>query len=152
MFTSMQNLKPFDTYNIVQTHFSNMRTLQIFALFTPESNDIVTINNIILDCVDKLSDQSVFYIKKLTDDTLSSPSIEHYKNMYSLHLELLDKIKEFNYISTDVANVLKTTASVTMNQDAINFLFYEAINKYRLLNCNIIDCLKRINVYTTIKK
>lgn len=152
MFTSMQNLKPFDTYNIVQTHFNNMRTLQIFTTLTFISNDLVTINNIILECTDKLSEQSVFYIKKLTDDTLPLSSIEHYKNMYSLHLELLDKIKEFNYISTDVANVLKTAASITMNQDAINFLFYEAINKYRLLNCNIIDCLKRINVYTTIKK
>jgi hypothetical protein len=152
MFSSMQNFKPFEPYNIVQTQFTNMKTLQIFNTFTFIPNDIITINNIVLDCTDKLSELSVLYIKKITDETLSNSSIEYYKEMYNLHLELLNNIYEFNYISTEIANVLKTIASITMNQDTINFLFYEAINKYRLYNYKIIDCVKRLNVYAGIKK
>jgi hypothetical protein len=129
-----------------------MKTLQIFNTFTFIPNDIITINNIVLDCTDKLSELSVLYIKKITDETLSNSSIEYYKEMYNLHLELLNNIYEFNYISTEIANVLKTIASITMNQDTINFLFYEAINKYRLYNYKIIDCVKRLNVYAGIKK
>jgi hypothetical protein len=157
MFNS-QIIKPpsfeiFSVYNYVQSQFTAIKNCDTFLNFTVISpTELVSINNITLDCIDKLSDISSLYIKKIHDSSISIVTIDQINKMSEFHNELLDKLYKFNAISVDVTNNIKEIELSKFNQEIQNYINYNTINKYNLLILQIIDTIKRINVYVDLVK
>ena len=64
MFSSSSSVvkaSPFDVYNTVQANFTSIKNLGCFTNYTAiPPNDLITISNITMDCIDKLSEMSIF--------------------------------------------------------------------------------------------
>lgn len=154
MFNS-SNIKPnqFEVYNVVQTNFINIKNLNCFNVFTiiPPS-ELLNISNVTLDSVDKLSDISAILVKKINDSSLSVVTNEILTKMQIVHNELLDRLAKFNLISLDISDNYKIICQTNLNQEAINYMYYDIINRYKLIIIQILDCIKRLNVYVSLIK
>lgn len=144
---------PFDVYNHIQTQFNTIKNCNAFTNYSIiPPNELIGISNITLDCVEKLSEVSSLYIKKMHDSTLSVVTIEQLGKMLDIHNELLEKLYKFNGISCDISNNMKDIGQYNFNQDIQNYMNYDVINRHKLLILQIIDTIKRINVYVELVK
>lgn len=155
MFSSSSVVKPnpFEHYNTTLGQFQNIKNIPSFTNYTiilPA--DLLTISNITNDCIDKLSEISILYIKKQYDSTISVSTIEKLKIMYELHNELLGFIYNFNKISSDVVDGLKDVSQYNMNQELVNYIYYDIINRYKLIILKICETIKRLNVFVGLVK
>ena len=74
---------PCDVYITVQNQFQTIRNLNCFNSYTMiPSTDLITIANVTLDCVDKLSEMSTIYIKKINDSSTSVSTNEKIQKMF----------------------------------------------------------------------
>jgi hypothetical protein len=143
----------FDIYNLIQTRFNTIKTNNSFVNYSIISpNELISISNMTLDCVDRLSEISSLLIKKMYDSSLSCVTYEQIINMFAIHNELLDKLYKFNGISYDITNNIKDIGQYKFNQEIQNYMYYDVINRYKLLVFQIIDTIKRINVYVDLIK
>jgi hypothetical protein len=154
MFTShISKPSPFDVYNVIQTQFNTIKMFDYFVnyLIIPPI-ELINISNMTLNCVDKLGDISALYIRKIHDSTLSVITTKELSKMFEIHNELLDKLYKFNGISVDICNNMKNIEQYGFNQYIQNYMHYDIINRYKLLILQIIDIIKRINVYVELIK
>jgi hypothetical protein len=151
MFTT-SSIKPsiFDNYNTVQTNFTNIKNLSSFTSYGMiQPNDLIGISNITMDCIDKLGDISALLTKKVNDPSVSVVTNEQLQKMQELHKELIDKISDFNLISLDMYNNLKNPGQTP---DIINYMHFDLINRYKFIIMQILETIKRINVYVSLVK
>ena len=143
----------FDVYNYIQTQFTSIKNLNAFKTFTViPTNDLITISNILMDCVERLGDISAFYIKKTNDQNISVATVDQLQKMYQIHNELIILISKFTLISSDILNSMKDIYQNNFGQDTINYIYWDIINRYKLLIFEIIDCIKKLNVYVELIK
>ena len=142
----------FDIYNHVQTQFTNIKGLQSFTNLTGiVFTDFTIIHNVSHECVDKLGEMSLIYIKKINDEITPSTNIEKLNIMYEIHNHMIDKIIKFNNITNEISNNLKYTAS-TLTADSSKFTFEEIFNRYKLIITTILSDIKKLNLYVTMLK
>ena len=53
--------------------------------------------------------------------------------MQVIHAELLDKLAKFNLISLDISDNFKNICSSNLNQETINYMHYDVINRYKII-------------------
>ena len=110
------------------------------------------ISNITIECIDKLSEISSFYIKKTNDATISMSTIDKVHKMNDIHNELLNNIYKFNSISSDVTNKYIDIFTKNLSQDVINYIYYDIINRYKMIIYQIFDSINKINVFVGFVK
>jgi hypothetical protein len=153
MFTSVVKPNPFDVYSTVNEHFKSIKNLNAFVNYTVIAPaDLITISNITFECVDKLGDLSAFYIKKINDSSISVSTADKLQRMYDVHNELLAYIYKFNLISANISDRFSEILTNNLNQDAVNFIYYDIINRHKLLIHQIFDSIKKLNIYVGIVK
>ena len=144
---------PFGVYNHIQVQFNTIKSCDAFInyLIIPPA-ELIGISNITLDCVEKLGEVSSLYIKKIHDPSLSVVTVDQLSKMLEIHNELLEKLYKFNSISLDISNNMKDIGQYNFNQEIQNYMNYDVINRHKLLILQILDTIKRINVYVDIVK
>ena len=153
MFSSAVKPNPFDVYTNVNEHFKSIKNLNSFVNYTVIAPaDLITLSNITFECVDKLGDLSAFYIKKINDSSISVSTADKLQRMYDVHNELLAYIYKFNLISANISDRFTEILTNNLNQDAINFIYYDIINRHKLLIHQIFDSIKKLNIYVGIVK
>ncbi len=153
MFTPNYKPNPFEVYNLVLTNLINIKNSSSFSNFTViPSTELINISNTLIDCVDKLSDISVLYINKINNQTLPNGTIEQLKSMSSLHEKLLEQIYSFNKISLEITEGFKESYTKNLNQEIINYVFYDIANRYRMLILQIIESIKKLNSFVELVK
>lgn len=154
MFTNYTSkIHPFDIYNNIAIQFNTIKNSSFFSNYTTLSSvELINVININLDCIEKLGDISAFYLKKLTDTNSSMIINEQLTQMLNIHMELLDKMYQFNNLSTDVSDNIKEIMKNNFSQDIQNFINYDVLNKHKLLIIQIIETIKRINIYVNLLK
>ncbi len=144
---------PFEVYNHIQTQFTSIKNLNAFNTYTIiPANDLITISNIVMDCVERLGDISALYIKKTNDSNISVVTIDQLQKMHQTHNELITTIKKFNLISSDITDSMKDIFQNNFSQDAVSYMYWDIINRYKLLIFEIIDSIKKLNVYVELVK
>jgi len=142
-----------DTYNFVLTQFTSIKSIGSFTNFSQISGqDLMGICNITFDCLDKLSEVSVFIEKKLADTNLNELTLTQLAKISDLNTQLHEQIYLFNNITHDMAMLSKDTAGGQLNQDVINYINFDIITKYKLIIVRIFTLIKKINVYVEILK
>ena len=145
MFSSAVKPNPFDVYTNVNEHFKSIKNLNSFVNYTVIAPaDLITLSNITFECVDKLGDLSAFYIKKINDSSISVSTADKLQRMYDVHNELLAYIYKFNLISANISDRFTEILTNNLNQDAINFIYYDIINRHKLLIHQIFDSIKKL--------
>ena len=153
MFSTTVKPSPFDMYNNILEQFKSIKNLNSFVNYTAIAPaDLITISNITFDVVDKLGDLSAFYVKKINDSTISVSTSEKLQRMYDVHNELLGYIYKFNLISANISDRFTEICTNNLNQDAINYIYYDIINRHKLIVYQIFDSIKRINIYVGLVK
>lgn len=143
----------FEVYNFIEKQFTNIKSHNSFMNYTNISpTDLVSISNITLECVEKLGSVSPFLIKKMNDSSISLLTIEKLTKLFEIHNELLHYLYAFNRISEDIYNNLKDMNQITFTQELLNYMYYDIINRYKLIILKIIDSIKRINIYVELVK
>ena len=154
MFASSSvKVNPFDYYNHVETQFISIKNLNSFQNYTMiSSNDLITMSNIISECVENLGDISVFYINKTNNSTISVHTVDQLQKMYQLHNELIDSINKFSMISLDITNNLKEINKNNFNQEMINYIYWDIVSRHKLIILKILELIKKLYVYVDLVK
>ena len=154
MFASSSvKVNPFDYYNHVETQFISIKNLNSFQNYTLiSSNDLITMSNIISECVENLGDISVFYINKTNNSTISVHTVDQLQKMYQLHNELIDSINKFSMISLDITNNLKEINKNNFNQEMINYIYWDIVSRHKLIILKILELIKKLYVYVDLVK
>lgn len=154
MFSSNSvKVSPFEIYNHVQTQFTSIKTLNSFQTYTIiSSNDLITISNIVSDCVHQLGDISALYISKINDSNISVHTVDQLQKMYLLHNELIDNINKFGLISMDISNNVKEINKFNLTQDTIYYIYWDICNRYKLVILQILESIKKLFIYVDLVK
>jgi hypothetical protein len=154
MFASSSvKINPFDYYNHVETQFISIKNLNSFQNYTMiSSNDLITMSNIISECVENLGDISVFYINKTNNSTISVHTVDQLQKMYQLHNELIDSINKFSSISLDITNNIKEIHKNSFTQEIVNYIYWDIISRHKLIVVKILEILKKLMVYIDLVK
>ncbi len=155
MFQINQVNKPhtFDTYNVVFSQFTSIRSLGSFTNFSQiHGQELMSICNISFDCLDKLSEVSGFIERKLNDQSLNQATLTQLIKLEDLHEKLNGEIYSFVNITDDMKLFAQNTAQGNLNQDVINYIIFDLINKYKQIILKIFTLIKRINVYVELLK
>ncbi len=155
MFQINQVNKPhtFDTYNVVLSQFTSIRSLGSFTNFSQiHGQELMSICNISFDCIDKLSEVSGFIERKLNDQSLNQATLSQLIKLEDLHEKLNKEIYQFVNITDDMKLFAQNTAQGNLNQEVINYIIFDLINKYKQIIFKIFTLLKRIIVYVELLK
>ncbi len=155
MFQINQVNKPhlFDTYNVVLTQFASIKSLGSFTNFSQiHGQELMSICNISFDCIDKLSEVSGFIERKLNDQSLNQATLSQLTKLEDLHEKLNKEIYQFVNITDDMKLFAQNTAQGNLNQEVINYIIFDLINKYKQIILKIFTLIKRINVYVELLK
>ena len=141
---------PFEVYqNLLNQQFQSILNLPSFNKFTPVTpEELVSIGQCVIDCFTKLGDLSELYIKKTNDINVSVSICERLMKMYTLHNDLLGLIVRFSSISSDVSKNVKENLS----QEIASYIWFDTVNKYKTIILQIVDCIRKLNVYSSILK
>jgi len=141
---------PFEVYqNLLNQQFQSILNLPSFNKFTPITpEELVSIGQCVIDCFTKLGDLSELYIKKTNDINVSVSICERLMKMYTLHNDLLGLIVRFSSISSDVSKNVKENLS----QEIASYIWFDTVNKYKTIILQIVDCIRKLNVYSSILK
>ncbi len=155
MFQINQVNKPhtFDTYNVVLSQFTSIRSLGSFTNFSQiHGQELMSLCNITFDCLDKLSEVSGFIERKLNDQSLNQATLIQLTKLEDLHEKLNKEIYQFVNITDDMKIFAQNTVQGNLNQDVINYIIFDLINKYKQIILKIFTLIKRINVYVELLK
>jgi hypothetical protein len=147
------NLNYLDIYYYIYQQFitiKNSNSFNTYTLIPP--TDLLIISNVIIDCIDKMGDLSSIYINKLNNTNISSANLIYLNKIVNIHDELLEKIYNFNNISSDILNELKEISDKKLNQETINYIYYNIINRYKLMIYQIFNLLKILIAYVILIK
>ena len=161
MFTSQQkpiSINPFtaaavpiamndiDVYNYVSTQLTTMKTLKSFSSLTEINvSELLTINNVVNDCIEKLSDLPSFYYKKINDNTTCASNIEKYKTIMTSYDIIVEKLISFTNISNEYSMNIKCVSSLNLGAEQAKFTFEEIFCRYKIKLTSIMRDLKKIN-------
>lgn len=149
----IQKAHCFDIYTFVFSQYDKIKTTNSFNSFSQISGqELISISNSTTECLEKLSDVSVFIEKKMNDTNLNSILLSQLNRLDNLHNELLNEIYLFNQISNDVITVIKDVSTLNYTPDTINYLYFNIINKYKQIILKILNIIKKINVYVELLK
>jgi hypothetical protein len=154
MFTSNSvKVNPFDYYNYVETQFISIKNLNSFQTYTIiSSNDLITMSNVVSTCVENLGDMSAFYISKINNSKISVHTVDQLQKMLQLHDDLIDNINKFGSISLDIASNVKEIHKNNFNQEIVNYIYWDIINRHKLNIIKILEILKKLMVYIDLVK
>ena len=155
MFQINQVNKPhtFDTYNHVLTQFTSIKSLGSFTNFSQiHGQELMSICSISFDCLDRLSEVSGFIERKLNDSSLNQITLTQLAKLEDLHVKLNAEIYSFVNITNDMKIFTQNTTAGNLNQEVINYLIFDLINKYKQIILKIFTLLKRIIVYVELLK
>jgi hypothetical protein len=142
-----------DTYNFIQTQLNTIKSVKSFTTLTEiNPSEFTTISNLSNEILERLSDLSLFYIKKINDETISAYNIDKYKIMYNIHNEMIEKLLDFNDISNEYSGNLKHISSLNLPADQAKFTFEEIFNRYKLKLVSIITDIKKIHTLASLLK
>ncbi len=147
---SIAKPNPFEVYqHLLNNQFQIILNLPSFNKFTPVTPDeLVITGQCVIDCFTKLGDLSELYIKKTNDINVSVSICERLMKMFALHNELLSLIVKFSSISADVCKNIKEQLS----PEVMNYIWFDTVNKYKTIILQIVDCIRKLNVYSSILK
>lgn len=151
----MSVIKPnlFDHYTNIMNQFQTIKNLPSFINYIVlQPNDMIQISNITIESVDILSELSSHYIKKMNDMSISVSTNEKIQKMFDIHNELLNLIYKFNSLSSIITERYIEINANNLTQETINYIFFDIINRYKMIIYQIFDCIKKINVYANILK
>ena len=153
MFTTIAKSSPLDVYNTIMTKYQTIKSSNSFINYTliPPA-ELLSISNTVVDTIEKLSELSSLYVRKHNDSTISVSTIEKMKSMYDLHNELLGHVYNFAKISSYVVEGLKDISINQMNSEFNSYVYYDIVNRHKLIILQIFDTIKKINVYCMILK
>lgn len=135
-----------DVYNYISTQLTTIKALKSFTSLTEINvSELITINNIICDCIEKLSDLPSLYIKKINDNTTSASNIEKYKTIITFHDIIVEKLIGFTDISNEYSMNLKCVSSLNLGADQAKFTFEEIFSRYKTKLGSIIMDIKKVN-------
>jgi hypothetical protein len=160
MFTSQQkpiSTNPFtaiavspqnetDVYNYVSTQLNAIKALKSFTSLTEINvNELITINNMICDCIEKLSDLPSMYMKKINDNTTCASNIEKYKTLSTIHDIIVEKLIAFTDISNEYSTNLKCISTLNIGAEQAKFTFEEIFCRYKLKLTSVMMDIKKVN-------
>lgn len=149
----IQKAHCFDVYTFVFSQYDKIKTTNSFNNFSQISGqELIAISNTTMECLEKLSEVSVFIERKMNDTNLNYIIISQLNRLDNLHNDLLDEIYFFNQISNDVTILVKEISTLNYTPDTINYLYFNIINKYKQLIFKIFNIIKKINVYVELLK
>lgn len=154
MFTSSSvKVNPFDYYNCVETQFISIKNLNSFQNYTMiSSNDLITISNIVTNCVENLGDISALYISKINNSKISVHTVDQLQKMLLLHDDLIDNINKFSSISLDITNNIKEIHKNSFTQEIVNYIYWDIISRNKLIVIKVLETLKKLSVYVDLVK
>jgi|LauGreDrversion4_2_1035121.scaffolds.fasta_scaffold13207_3 hypothetical protein len=155
MFQINQVNKPhiFDAYNHVLTQFTSLKSINSFTNFSQiQCHELILICNISFDCIDKLTEVSGFIERKLNDQNLNQITLAQLTKLENLHEKLNEEIYSFVNITNDMKLFIQNTATGNINQEVINYIIFDLINKYKQIILKIFTLIKRIIVYVELLK
>jgi len=153
MFTTVPKTNPLDVYSTIMTQFQSIKNSNSFINYVMiPPTELLSISNIVADSIDRLSELSSLYVRKHNDSTISVSTIEKMKSMYDLHNELLGHLYNFAKISSYVVDGMKDISSNSMNAEFNSYIYYDIVNRHKLIILQIFDTIKKINVYCMILK
>ncbi len=142
-----------DVYNFIQTQLNTIKGLKSFTTLTEINlGEFTTISNLSNEILERMNDLTLFYIKKLNDETISAYNIDKYKIMYSIHDNMIEKLIAFNDISNEYSGNLKHISSLNLPADQAKFTFEEIFNRYKLKLVSIITDIKKIHTLASLLK
>lgn len=142
-----------DTYNFIQTQLNTIKSVKSFTTLTEINlGEFTTISNLSNEILERLNDMTLFYIKKLNDETISAYNIDKYKIMYTIHDSIIEKLIAFNDISNEYSGNLKHVSSLNLPADQAKFTFEEIFNRYKLKLVSIITDIKKIHTFASLLK
>ena len=151
--TPVNKPSPLEIYNVILTQFQSIKNTNYFVNYTAiPPGDLLGMSNTVADSIEKLGELSSLYVRKHNDGVISVSTIEKMKCMYDLHNELLTQLHTFGKISSYVVDGIKDITSNNMNADLTSYIHYDIINRHKLIILQILDSIKKINVYCTILK
>jgi len=131
-------------YSVIEKKFSSMKTIQFFReCIELNPDDLIIINNISVDSIEKLGELSVIYVKNNNNKTKLNYIFER-------HLELVSKIIKFNNIYSELSSNIKQIASLNLNDDEKRFTFVDICFRYKLLLCEIISDIQILIAYNSL--
>ena len=151
--TTVNKLSPLDVYNTIMVQFQTIKNSNSFINYTmiPPS-ELLSISNSVADTIEKLSELSSLYVKKHNENTISVSTLEKMKSMYELHNELLAHVYNFAKISSYVVEGIKDISMSNGITDFTSYIYYDIVNRHKLIILQIFDTIKKINVYCMILK
>lgn len=154
MFASSSvKVNPFDYYNHVETQFISIKNLNSFQNYTMiSSNDLITISNIVTNCVENLGDISALYISKINNSKISVHTVDQLQKMLLLHDDLIDNINKFSSISLDITNNIKEIHKNSFTQEIVNYIYWDIISRNKLIVIKVLETLKKLSVYVDLVK
>ena len=144
-------ISPFEPYNQVLTQINNLKNISSIspsALILP--SDLITISTITLDILNKISDVSVYLIKKSNDIKLPTIKIEQYKLMKIENDIFINNIKKLNQIINDVSTILLNILKNGTQPDYLNYIYFDIYNKHKLYIIDILNSLKILSAYSEL--
>jgi hypothetical protein len=114
--------------------------------------EFTTISNLSNEILERMSDLTLFYIKKINDETISAYNIDKYKIMYNIHNDIIEKLIAFNDISNEYSGNLKHVSSLNLPAEQAKFTFEEIFNRYKLKLVSIITDIKKIHTFASLLK
>lgn len=142
-----------DVYNFIQTQLNTIKSLKSFTTLTEINlGEFTTISNLSNEILERLNDMTLFYIKKLNDETISAYNIDKYKIMYTIHDNIIEKLIAFNDISNEYSGNLKHVSSLNLPAEQAKFTFEEIFNRYKLKLGSIITDIKKIHTFASLLK
>jgi hypothetical protein len=131
-------------YSIIEKKFLNMKTLSIFTESQDmKPSDLNIINSISAECIEKLGEQSIIYIKNNNNKTKLN-------NIFEKHLELITKIIKFNNIYSEISLNIKQLSSLELSEDQKNFTFIDIFSRYKLQLYEIIADIQMLIAYKSL--
>jgi len=151
--TTVNKPSPLEIYNNILSQFQAIKTSNSFINYTMiPPPELLGISNTVADCIERLGELSSLYVRKHNDSVISVSTIEKMKCMYELHNELLSHLYNFGKISSYVVDGMKDISVSNVIADFSCYIYYDIINRHKLIILQIFDTIKKINVYCTILK
>lgn len=137
-------LNHFSDYQLVLNNFNQIKQAHFFINYSNIlPNDLIILNNILFDSIEKLDLMSLHFIKK-NREKLSESLNNKFENMEKLHYLLMENICEFNQINKTILESQINTPN--------NYSYLYIISKYKLILYQIIGNIKRLIAYADILK
>lgn len=145
----------FENYHNVMSQFQTINTFTSFIQCGQiQPNELLSISNIITESIVKMSEISEFFVRKVNDINVSTSLCDRLQRMSLIHQEALSLIYKFSEISSDIAEAARISAvhNISNESNTIAYMNFDIINRYRVMNAQLEEILRRLIVYASLLK